>query len=37
VGVAGINSSGAVVGSYSDANGVGHGYLRLSADTGDEQ
>ena len=37
VGVAGINSSGAVVGSYSDANGVGHGYLRLSADTGDQQ
>lgn len=37
VGVAGINSSGAVVGSYSDANGVGHGYLRLSEDTGDQQ
>lgn len=35
--VSGINSSDAVVGSYSDANGVGHGYLRLPADTADQQ
>lgn len=37
VGVSGINSSGAVVGSYSDINGVSHGYLRLPADEGDQQ
>lgn len=34
--VSGINSSDAVVGSYQDANGVGHGYLRLATDPGDE-
>ena len=36
-GVSGINSSDAVVGSYQDANGIGHGYLRLAADPGDQQ
>ena len=37
VGVSGINSSGAAVGSYSDENGVSHGYLRLPSDAEDEQ
>jgi len=37
VGVSGLNSSGAVVGSYSDINSVSHGYLRLPADEGDQQ
>lgn len=37
VGVSAINSSDAVVGSYSDENGVSHGYLRLPSDAGDER
>jgi hypothetical protein len=36
-GVSGINSSDAVVGSYLDANGIGHGYLRLATDPGDQE
>jgi len=36
-GVTGINSSDVVVGSYEDSNGIGHGYLRLAKDPGDQK